>query len=261
MLNTAWTPVETDTLDNGHLDALFTNRIAAVRIPDVISRADCERSVASMYDHGFTYYQEVDPPVGKIGITLIENLGEPQAYFDAAPAAKHVRRGIFSTGQDPVDAVLRTLGAATDRGSRVRVATDAAVSEYFAGVIRLMAGGARIHSDWAPRDAAGWTVANINAQLAWNIYYSLPDNGGQTIVYQQPWTTALEQFANSDGYGYSESAVSSAVQCVIRPRVGELVIFNPRNMHSVVESTGATGRISVSSFIGRDPRGDLILWS
>lgn len=114
------------------------------------------------------------------------------------------------------------------------------------------------HSDWAPREAANWTVGKVTAQLSWNIYYELPESGGETLIWDRQWT---EEVQHTVGFGYPEETVTEHSCCTVRPRRGELVLFSPRNVHEVTAPAANTPRIAVFSFIGLDPENRLVLWS
>ena len=59
--------------------------------------------------------------------------------------------------------------------------------------------------------------------------------------------------------GYVEGAESFTFQ----PRIGEVVIINTRYPHDIIVENAAPDetRAQISSFIGRLPSDDLILWS
>jgi len=259
-MNGAWDVVHVNELSKDGLAAVLANEIAGLRIPDFVAPADCARGAQAINEHGFDYYEKLEPPLGRIGITQYENRLDRARYLQQAPAAHATRQGIFAGTGDPVALVADALCAAWPHGAAV--ATEPGGGRYFAGIVRITVGGIRIHCDWAPQDAPGWAIETATGQLAWNIYYDLTDSGGQTTVYRQPWTPALAEFSDPSAFGYYlPSAVQECPRQVIAPRRGEFVIFNSRNLHAVAPALGAGARVSASSFVGHLPDGSLGLWS
>jgi hypothetical protein len=253
-----WPVLERPSLERELLEALFANDVAAVRVPNFVPPDMCAKAVSGIEDLGFGYYENVDPPIGRIGITQIEHRTARQEYFSKVHAADQARELLFATTVDPVMLLVDALSEGW--GDSVEVAREPDGHSYFAGVVRVI-GQALIHCDWAPRDAVGWTIGSASAQLSWNIYYSLSEGGGETTVFRRPWSIDLEPFANIENYGYTPEAVDGCCRQVIAPRQGELLLFNSRNLHSVNAASGAGARITASSFIARMPSDTLVLWS
>jgi hypothetical protein len=250
--------VERDFLDRELLEALFANDVAAVRVPNFATTDVCTKSVAAIEAHGFGYYQNVEPPIGRIGITQYEHRTAREEYFHKAHESNKARACLFSETTDPVILMIDALSEAWR--SSVKLAKEPDGRSYFAGAIRII-GEALIHCDWALHDAADWAIGSISAQLTWNIYYTLTEGGGETTIFKRPWTVDLEAFANIGDYGYSPTAVDGFDRRVIAPDRGELIIFNSRNLHCVSQALGAGRRITASSFIGRMSSDTLVLWS
>lgn len=257
-VNSSWSVFEVDTITRDNLDDLFNNRIAALRIPGFVSHSDCKLAISEIERYGFSFYRNVDPPIGRIGITQFEHAKEKVEYFRVASAANAVRKEIFPVGQDPVELVMQSLP--TLRQGSVAIAKENGSMQYFAGLVRLIEDGALLHCDWAPHDAPDWSIGQVTGQIAWNIYYSVAARGGETSIYRQPWTPEIELYADSYSYGYSYQAVRGCYRHDLVPEQGDLLLFNSRNIHSVGSSQEGS-RISASSFIGRTPDGELVLWS
>ncbi|WP_141717529.1 2OG-Fe(II)-dependent halogenase WelO5 family protein [Nocardia altamirensis] len=253
-----WPAVEQESLTSAALNLLLANEISAIRVPNMISVESCIRSVESMLGHGFGSYERVDSSVGRIGVSQIERSDAPEEYFAEVPAEEKIRDAIFRGRPHPVEVVLAALRAVWP--GRVDVARSGR-RRYYAGVIRDFSGGSRLHSDWAPRDAPRWTIGAIENQLAWNIYYRAPRRGGETQIWDRLWTNDIEVFKNPMRCGYSARAVDGVAAHAVAPRVGELILFCPRNLHQVLPATGGGKRISVGAFLGVTRRGDLTMWS
>lgn len=256
--SSTWPVVEEKSLDRELLEALFANDVAAVRVPNFVATDVCAKSVASIGADDFGYYQNVKPPIGRIGITQYEHRTAQDEYFSKAYEMNKARALLFSKTTDPVTLMINALSEAWR--SSVELAAEPDGRSYFAGVVRII-NEALIHCDWAPYDAPGWAIGSISAQLTWNIYYTLTESGGETTIFKRPWTIDFEAFANTGDYGYSPTAVDGLDRRVVAPEQGELMIFNPRNPHCVSRAVGTGQRITASSFIGRMPSDRLVLWS
>lgn len=256
----SWEVSAAAELSKDGIEALLANDIAAIRVPAFVPETVCSEATAAINAHGFDWYEKLEPPLGRIGITQYENREHKADYFDQAPGTHAVRRGIFGANGDPLALVLTALNASWPGGASI--ASEPGLGSYFAGLIRITVGGIGLHCDWGPQDGAGWSIDAVDGQLAWNIYYDLTESGGETTTFRQPWTPELEEYADSAAFGYylPESVATCPCQ-EIAPRRGELVLINSRNLHSVAAAVGRGTRISASSFVGRLPDGSLALWS
>lgn len=260
---TTWENVETKQLEQQHLDALLANDVGAVTVKGVAGVADRVGLRAALGGANWELYADRQPPVGKLGITQTEHAGDmalQREYFARVADNAAQMDAIFATAG--VDLRARVMEIFANAWSRtVGVAVDPELGTYAAGVFRKI-GVARLHRDFAPVDARGWSIACVAGQLAWNVYLSVGDEeaGGETVVYRRPWTEALERFRVAGCYSYSAAAVAGAPSVTIRPQAGDLVIFQSRNFHEVL-STSAE-RITYSSFAGVTPEyRELVLYS
>lgn len=132
------------------------------------------------------------------------------------------------------------------------------LGKYFAGLIRHI-NVALLHLDFAQLDAPDWKIGCCMEQLSWNLYIRVPKSGGECIVHNRQWCTNDEKYKLPNSYGYDPSLVENSQTKYIAPVLGDLVLFNSRNFHQVLPGQGE--RITMSSFIGRVPTGDLVFWS
>lgn len=256
----AWEFVTVDELSKDGLEAVFENEIAGLRIPGFVDAGTCRTAAQAINDHGFDYYEKLEPPLGRIGITQYEHIENKPPYFPRAIAAHAVREEIFAGTADPLALVLDAFNESWPGGAAV--AREPGFGDYFAGVIRITVGGIRMHCDWGPHDAPGWEIGTVCGQLAWNIFYDMTETGGETTVYRQPWTPELEEHADPSAFGYYLPAAVEHVQRQVNlPGRGELVIFSSRNLHTVAPALGDGVRISASSFVGLLPDRSMALWS
>jgi hypothetical protein len=257
-----WSLRVADRLDRGALDALFANEIAAIRVKGFASRDECTAFCAATRAGALEYYN-VEPPVGYIGLAQYEyRWGKPKAaYFADVAAANAAQRAVFDRSFDPVGRVIEALRPAA-RGP-VGIGEEPGLGPYFAGIVRVAAAGIKVHADFGPYNSPGYRVADIDAQLGWNVYFEMPGTGGETVVYNRPWSPHMEGDTPPQSYGLDGAAFASVERYVFRPEEGELVFFNVRNPHEVLagEPGGARARISIGAFVGRLPDARLVLWS
>ena len=261
----SWQVITLQDVTHEQFQGLFDNQIAAIRVPNFISLTRCNNAVQAIHKHGITYYENVLPKVGKIGIAQTEFLkveNGRDTYFEKSQEAEGVRKQILSDCGDFMNDVVSFMSQFWE--GKVKVLRNQKGQKYFAGIIRVI-NAAMLHSDWAKRDAPGWENQRIKAQLGWNIYLQIGDNGGELVIYRRLWESADEVYKRTEGgYGYTDEVVSDAECVTISPDVGELVLFNSQNYHKVLSTnlTHDRERVSVSSFIGLDEREDsLWLWS
>ncbi len=263
MAAATWKQTEAGQLSRDNLTRLLSNDLACIRVPGFISDQDVASTLDALTAAKFDYYKDVVPPIGRIGITQFEHGADAEGYFAAADRSNTYRRALFRDTVDPVDQVRSALSDAW--GDSVDLAEGSDGHPYFAGLVRYMS-EALLHCDWAPLDAPGWTIGQIVEQLTWNVYYRVPEIGGEAVVYNRPWTEIVEAHKIPGSYGYDPHLVEDVERVVLKPSAGELVLFNPRNLHEVWRSSDPSDeipqpRVSVSSFIGHLPSGQLVLWS
>ena len=256
----SWESISEGTLTAENLDALFDNRIPAIRIKNFASTEEIDGFAAAVNAMEPKWYQ-VGKPAAYIGINLIQYAlqKKKQDYFTAAPTATQEIRQIGSSSFNHVERFIEQVAIAT--GRYVHVAKEPSGEDYFAGIIRMIAQGSDIHFDFAPSFAHDLILNDINAQLAWNVYIDAPDQGGETCIYNRPWERPEGDAGNYRVFSSEE--LKDAEKYVFRPAAGDLVVFNSRNPHAVLASASSAThrRIAAGSFVGRLPDGRIILWS
>jgi hypothetical protein len=254
-----WDVIELSAITRDSLQALLRNEIAAISIPDFVDRAHrVSAHAALLRAPDWAFYEGGSPPLGRLGISQYEHHEAKEAYLAAAPRAAARRSEVLAPLADPLALLLGAFGAAWP-GS-VAVAEEDG-RPYFAGIFRRGGDGVRIHADWGPRDGPGWAIERITAQLAWNLYYSSPEVGGELIVYDYPWEPHVEAHARQRFNDYDPALFTASREVSRTPRPGELIVFNSRNAHAVGSSPDSDTRVSVGSFVGATDDGNLILWS
>jgi hypothetical protein len=97
------------------------------------------------------------------------------------------------------------------------------------------------------------------AQFAFNLYLSVPEVGGETVVWRHRWNPDDEAFRLPGSYGYAEAVVGESESFELKPAVGEALLFNPRNFHAVRASHDSR-RVALGFSIGLSDTGELLTW-
>lgn len=257
-----WITNEAQSFTKENFYLLLDNKIPCIRIPKFLSVEECQNTIKASEAVGFDFYKNVTPPIGKIGITQFEHFKkEKQIYFDKVKLAKLKRDTVYNVGG--VNLLKKVMSSLSEElEEEVDIAKEPQYGDYFAGLIRQIS-TAYLHFDFAQYDAPGWFIQQIENQLSWNIYFGTPKEGGELVVYNQPWQPNIfEQFqlpGHSGSYGFNNYFVKERQYFTIKPDAGDLWIFNTRNFHEVLPSDGR--RYTNSSFIGQLKNGKFILWS
>ncbi len=255
----SWDVFAARELDQNSWQQLIRNEIPAVVIRGFATPDECSRLVERAQVIGFEAYKDVVPPIDRIGATVFEHNGsDVSAYFGRAEQCRAIQGEIFSQSFSPLERLMSRLRQAT--GSPVQIAADPKHGTYCAGLIRRIENGTLLHIDYAPAEQPEWWVAQVQVQLAWNLYLELdPENPGKTYVYNRAWTPEDDVYKLPGTYGYSRPVVEGAERYTLQPTRGDVYIFSTRNYHEVESSAGH--RTTVTSAIGTLPDGRIVLWS
>ncbi|CAL2069776.1 MULTISPECIES: putative 2OG-Fe(II) oxygenase [Streptomyces] len=249
-----------DRLTREHILRLMVGVVGAVRIRGFSSPQECADIMEGLDHREFDAYDEnlIFPPIAKIGPAAYDFYGShtlTEEYWEIADEARRLR-GTLHHGADPMDLAVARIGRAW--GDDV-VPARSQGRDMFAGMIREIPNGAKLHFDEIVREFPGILDETPASFLTLNWYLSMPEYGGATRVYRRRWRPADE--IHRDGYGYDEKVIENEPVAVVRPDAGDAVIFDSRNLHAVDEIGGAGRRVSLSFFLGASGRGPLQIWS
>ncbi|MGH3169821.1 MAG: hypothetical protein ACRDN0_28570 [Trebonia sp.] len=234
--------------------------IGALTIPEFFSPDECRALMSGLEGCQLDCYDEalLTPRIGKLGPSAYDFYkdgrfsGEYRAQVKNSTAA----RSALLSGDDPADIAIGRLRAIW--GGPVEVGRVGGKS-MFAGLIREITRGARAHRDEVATQFPGVLDEEPMAQLVFNCYTQLADEGGELVVYKRRWQPEHEE--SRDGYGYQQDLVDDAPVLTVQPTLGAAVIFDPRNYHKVLPSGAGRERITLSFFIGVTADGALLIWS
>jgi len=258
-MSDAWARIA--ELSTANLEALVDNRLAAISIPNFATKEECQTFSSALKDVPLQYYK-VGRPAGYVGTTFIQYMNrEKKAYFESVSSAASDVQAVTSRSFDPVDRFIHKIKEKTDFSASIAREPD--FGQYFVGIIRILSGGNDIHIDFAPQFAKDHVVGKIAAQLTWNVYIDEASSGGETTIWNQPWTPTGDSEQDAKYPHFTKQALENVESLTFKTRAGEVMIFNSRNPHQV-EVTGASeslNRIGLGSFMGQSSERDLILWS
>ncbi|MFF1561641.1 putative 2OG-Fe(II) oxygenase [Streptomyces sp. NPDC058279] len=249
-----------DELTRDHILRLAVGVLGAVRIRGFSTREECVDIMEGLDHREFGAYDEnlIFPPIAKIGPAAYDFYGAhtlTEDYWKIADEARRLRGKLYH-GSDPMDLAVDRVGWAW--GDEI-VPARSKGRDMFAGMIREIPNGAKLHFDEIVREFPDILDETPASFLTLNWYLSMPEQGGETRVYRRRWRPADESFR--DGYGYDEKVVEEEPVAVVRPQTGDAVIFDSRNLHAVNEIGGEGRRVSLSFFLGVTGRGPLQIWS
>lgn len=240
---------------------LAAGRIAAIRVPGLFPPQMCEEVMRALEKIEFDAYDtaRVYPAVMRCGVGVSDHRRGGLVADSYWPAVEDARR------------TWRTLGLAFDPFARCRKALQADWShpvrvgchegrELGEGVAREPNGGFQVHFDDVLREFDGNLLDTaLVSQFAFNLYLSVPESGGETVVWRHRWHPDDESYRLPNSYGYAADVVGEAESFELKPAVGEALLFDPRNFHAVRPSEGAR-RVALGFAVGLSTAGELLTW-
>lgn len=251
------------TLTVADLEALARGDVLACRLTGFYDRGACVAVQRRVIDANRTHY-EVAPNVEKIGMALFEATDGAllDAYYADAQIAEARMKAIYQGMEDPIARLRQLLDALWPGGCEIEQLHD---QPMYAGLIRVIdaASELRPHQDNTHWDMPASTRAQtMRAQFSANVYFSVAEEGGELEL----WPFAIHDEARyrelqvPDDYALSRSAIGEPA-LVVRPEVGDLIIFDARRIHAVAKVKRGS-RSNASTFIGlRDQAVPLTLFS
>jgi hypothetical protein len=263
-LDTSWQRAA-EGLDETSLRALLAGEIAAVRMEGFASAEECAAFCAAIRESAAVGRAAETARMTLIGVNFSNYAGQSkEGYFEqVGPSYEAVGAIAARAGLDPLQRMVGRLRAIWP--AHVGVAAEPGHGRYFAGGIKTRTTSGNLHYDFAPHTAPGFAIAGILDQLGWNLYLDMPRSTGGTTTYRR----AVPREGGKAGGGAARALnldrgyVEGSQSFTFQPRIGEVVIINTRHPHDIVVENAAPDetRAQTSSFIGRLPNDDLILWS
>lgn len=240
---------------------LAAGRCAALLVPDSLPASICAETLDALTRVEFATYgtKRVYPPVLRFGVGVSDHRqdgGVADTYWDALDASRQAWLGL-GLPYDPFKLCREVIGA--NWPAAVTVGTRGG-RELGAGVAREPNQGFIVHFDDALREFSGNLLdANLVAQFAFNLYLSVPEVGGETVVWRHRWNPTDEAYRLPHSYGYANEVVGEAECLEIKPVVGQAMLFNPRNFHLVRPSQDSR-RVALGFSVGLSDMGHMLTW-
>ncbi|MBI3818887.1 MAG: 2OG-Fe(II) oxygenase [Planctomycetes bacterium] len=214
--------------------------------------------VATSFAERILGHRELDryakaPDIGKIGSAFYDTVGDPIAesrYWDEAHHWIAEIRSAFAPQLSPIDRIRLDLDETWPGGASLL--RDRAGRAAFVGLARVFYGkGADPHVDRLEWDApAGRFDPNVKAQLAINVYLQVPPVGGELAIWgSKPDEETYEAIRIPGSYGVRREALS-VPDVIVQPNIGDVLIFDANNIHSVADSIGGP-RVTAALFVVR----------
>ncbi|WP_335986958.1 2OG-Fe(II)-dependent halogenase WelO5 family protein [Glycomyces sp. MUSA5-2] len=253
--------VTSSTIQRNTLADLAAEKIAAIRIPDFLTAQEQQDLLERLLEAEFESYgsERVYPQVMRFGVAVSdynEHGTLSDRYWEALDSNGDIT-GRLKLPYDPFRLCRERIGA--ELPFPVEIGTRRGRS-FAPGVFREPNNGFQVHFDDARREFPTNLVdENLIAQFAFNLYLSVPEEGGETVIWRHHWMPEDESHRLPNSYGYAETVVARAESLEIRPNVGDVLLLNPRFFHAVRPSRGAR-RISLGFSLGLTDDGRLLTW-
>lgn len=256
-----FTAVTANAFQREQIADLASGRCVAVVVPDFLPLPVCEATLSALTSVDFDTYgtKRVDPPVLRFGTGVSDHrpVGVLQDSYWPDLMASRAAWSALRLTFDPFELCRDALGRYWPGAVKVGCHRG---RELGAGVAREPNQGFVVHFDDTLREFSDDLLdANLVAQFAFNLYLSVPADGGETVVWRHRWEPSDELFRLPCSYGYSDEVVGAAESFELKPAVGQALLFNPRFFHAVRPSSGAR-RIALGFSIGLSDTGELLTW-
>ncbi|WP_068317395.1 2OG-Fe(II) oxygenase [Polycladidibacter hongkongensis] len=211
---------------------------------------------------GFEPYINVSE-VRKIGMAFYETELKADlldAYFDLAEKNRQEFRRACEPYGSPLDSLRAILDDIWPAGAGLQTMFG---RKMFVGLSRMVEPNTTFlaHHDIFAEDAPGIEEAeSLTAQFAANIYFSVPQKGGELLMWHRNLTTSEFDEQRKGKYGISIEDLP-APDVIVKPNTGDLLLFDSRKIHAVASPQDSPRR-AVSFFVGyRGEDNPLTYWS
>lgn len=245
-----------------NIDSLINGDILVLRIPNFINELACKKISRGLKNFGFNDYLNA-PLVGRIGMSYFETAHNPdiiKKYFDDAIENINILRKACAPYPCPIDTLRCMLDEQWYGGCNLQ---NLYMKKMFVGLSRCIKPEIPLlaHHDMFGRHAPDTPESNsLISQYGVNVYIDVPDVGGELAIWLEEISDVEFLRRRGAQYGMSIESLDKPDFCV-KPKNGDLIIFNARKLHAVLPGTGSD-RLTLSAFIGyRGKDKPLSVWS
>lgn len=242
-------------LEAEHIAALASGTVMCIVARQYYPAKLCKRIEKLVINSGQINYYDVEPTLGKYaGSAIYETGGDPARlddYYSTAPECVTRLRQLLSPAISPMDLLRLRLQEIWPAGSTLENFHGKLVH---VGMLRIFGVGAKAD---AHVDNVGWDLvdnliaSSLFTQLAANIHLRAAQSGGELVIFRHRFIDRSEHDAlryPGSAYGLDMSRLPPPA-VVIKPRRGDLILFDARNVHAV-RAIKAGYRVTSSAFIG-----------
>jgi len=254
--------IEIDRMEFNALEKLVREEILAIRVRNFIAKNISEKLSEQIIGRGFQKYLNA-PSIGRIGMAFYEAENRPELmedYFRNASKNIDELRNCCVPYASPIDLLRCILDEVWPAGSRLETLYG---RKMYVGLSRVVEPGITFlaHHDIFAKDAPdSFQAHSLQAQIAANIYLSMPSEGGALQIWDQQLSPKVFDEMRGASYGIEPAALGEATLEVC-PEAGDLILFNSHRMHAVTPGIDNI-RLSLSCFIGyRGMAEQLTVWS
>ncbi len=245
----------TNALCQQDLLDLLEGRYLMIRIYPLVDRSKCKRWVNPIEksDHLVKYSNADDVYVNRMGMTLFETENrreKMEEYFKIAQSTHDYVEHLLD-GDNPIKVIHNHFKAAWENDCIVeniggRLMTPGIIRSFEANP----KGGLPPHTDLLHKDVPHHNpFKNIKKQLAVNLYLNVPENGGELEVWDYEPNEEQEAMLMTGEYDFLDRDKIPVEPLVVKPRVGEMILFRSSCVHAVRASKGGK-RTATSCFVG-----------
>jgi len=257
----AWPPIDltgSRSSTDAILASLWKGTAPYAAFPGFLDESECLEITTALETAPKTTFRSGNALVSTLGVYLPDAVNDPPAYFSRAAELEPFIASVLNHGHGDVRDRIRLMFE-SHVNRPVIAAIDPGGQEYGQGSLRIhgSGAGASVHRDVVSVDAAGWNIAEMEAQFSAVLMLQPPEAGGELVVYRQRWQPEDDaEFKNKGAKGWDPQVVAGAQVATYAAAVGDLYIFNPTQYHEVPLTSGESDRVSMQFFMAFDPASD-----
>lgn len=259
-------------LNEQALMSFLSNQVTALHVKQYVSPKLCRLLSQYFIEHEHrTKYQRkielnhqstiLDYGVERIGGAYNTTYGkskrspEWKAYYHQALQGMQQLRQICSPYLSPIDRLRVELDEQWPQGCNL---ANFEGRKMFAGLGRVCdAENSHVLAEYPHTDSLPQIYAMLAQQFSANVYLQLPNSGGELEIRDLPPIDPEESTIN---LSFKILWGRAGEPILIKPAVGDLVLFNSRKPH-LVRSFKRGTRVTLQCFLGVYPDQRLVLWS
>ena len=251
-------------LDETSLRALLAGEVPAVRMEGFASADECRAFLAAIEEGAAASRAAETSRMTLIGVNFSNYAGQTkEGYFEQVePSYRAVGAITARAGFDPLQRMIERLRAIWPAGRRRGRARARPLlrgrhqdpHDQRQSALRLRAAHSTRLRDRPHRRPARLEPLSRHAAR---------DRGDDHLSPRHPARGRQGRQRRARALNLDRSYVEGVESFTFQPRIGEVVIINTRHPHDIIVENAAPDEIraQTSSFIGRLPNDDLILWS